>query len=170
VARKTSKKLFGTRGRLTLAAGGIVLRERGRIEIAVVQLRKYPHWVLPKGKLKRNEKPRSAAKREAIEETGHKVAVQEFLGTIAYESSGRSKVVQFWRMEASGAAVRDPASDIREVRWLSIKKALITLTFPREQIFLRHALVAKRRKRKAGKTAAAIRVAKSSERNGSTGE
>ncbi len=146
MARKTSKKRLETRGRLTLAAGGIVLRERGRLEIAVVQLRKYPHWVLPKGKLKRNEKPRSAARREVIEETGHKVAVQEFLGTIAYESSGRSKVVQFWRMEANGAAVRDPASDIREVRWLSLKKALMTLTLPREQIFLRHALVAHKKR------------------------
>ncbi len=136
------------RARITLAAGGIVLRDKGRLEIAVVQLRKYPHWVLPKGKLKRNERPRSAAKREVIEETGHKVTVQEFLGTLAYESSGRSKVVQFWRMKANGAAVRDPASDIREVRWLSIKKALMTLTLPREQIFLRHALIADSQKRR----------------------
>ncbi len=136
------------RGRLTLAAGGIVLRDKGRLEIAVVQLRKYPHWVLPKGKLKRNEKPRSAARREVIEETGHKVTVQEFLGTLAYESSGRSKVVQFWRMKVNGGAVRDPASDIREVRWLSIKKALVTLTLPREQIFLRHALVATSQKKR----------------------
>jgi 8-oxo-dGTP diphosphatase len=127
-------------GRVILAAGGIVFRKKRRPEIAVVQLRKYPHWVLPKGKLKRNEKPRSAAKREVVEETGHKVSVQEFLGAIAYESSGRPKVVQFWRMKANGEAVRGPASDIREVRWLSVKKALATLSLPREQIFLRHAL------------------------------
>ena len=128
------------RGRVILAAGGIVFRKKRRPEIAVVQLRKYPHWVLPKGKLKRNEKPRSAAIREVVEETGHKVTVQEFLGAIAYESSGRSKVVQFWRMKADGEALRGPASDIREVRWLSVKKALETLSLPREQIFLRHAL------------------------------
>ena len=127
-------------GRVILAAGGIVFRKKKRPEIAVVQLRKYPHWVLPKGKLKRNEKPRSAAKREVVEETGHNVSVQEFLGAIAYESSGRSKVVQFWRMKADGDAIRGPASDIREVRWLSVKKALETLSLPREQIFLRHAL------------------------------
>jgi len=123
-----------------LAAGGIVFRKKRRPEIAVVQLRKYPHWVLPKGKLKRNEKPRSAAIREVVEETGHKVTVQEFLGAIAYESSGRSKVVQFWRMKADGETVQGLASDIREIRWLSVKKALATLSLPREQIFLRHAL------------------------------
>ena len=127
-------------GRVILAAGGIVFRKKKRPEIAVVQLRKYPHWVLPKGKLKRNEKPRSAAKREVVEETGHQVTVQEFLGAIAYESSGGAKVVQFWRMKADGEALRGPASDIREVRWLSVKKALETLSLPREQIFLRHAL------------------------------
>jgi len=127
-------------GRVILAAGGIVFRKKRRPEIAVVQLRKYPHWVLPKGKLKRNEKPRSAAKREVVEETGHNVSVQEFLGAIAYESSGGAKVVQFWRMKADGESVRGLASDIREVRWLSVKKALETLSLPREQIFLRHAL------------------------------
>ena len=127
-------------GRVILAAGGIVFRKKKRPEIAVVQLRKYPHWVLPKGKLKRNEKPRSAAKREVVEETGHNVSVQEFLGAIAYESSGGAKVVQFWRMKADGESVRGLASDIREVRWLSVKKALETLSLPREQIFLRHAL------------------------------
>src|SRR3974390_1765393 len=127
-------------GRVILAAGGIVFRKKRRPEIAIVQLRKYPHWVLPKGKLKRNEKPRSAAMREVVEETGHKVTVQEFLGAIAYESSGRSKVVQFWRMKADGETVQGLASDIREIRWLSVKKALATLSLPREQIFLRHAL------------------------------
>jgi len=127
-------------GRVILAAGGVVFRKKKRPEIAVVQLRKYPHWVLPKGKLKRNEKPRSAAKREVVEETGHNVSVQEFLGAIAYESSGGAKVVQFWRMKADGESVRGLASDIREVRWLSVKKALETLSLPREQIFLRHAL------------------------------
>ena len=126
--------------RTILAAGGLVFRDNGRLEVAVVQLRKYPHWVLPKGKLKRNEKSRRAAKREVFEETGHKVSVYEFVGTLAYESSGRSKIVQFWRMEARGQAIRNPASHIREVRWLSPKKAIARLTYPREQSFLRHAL------------------------------
>jgi 8-oxo-dGTP diphosphatase len=126
--------------RTVLAAGGLVFRHNGRLEVAVVQLRKTPHWVLPKGKLKRNEKSRRAAKREVFEETGHKVLVHEFIGTLAYESSGRSKIVQFWRMEARGDAIRDPASDIREVRWLSPKKAIARLTYMREQSFLRHAL------------------------------
>lgn len=131
--------------RTILAAGGLVFRNNGRLELAVVRLKKYPHWVLPKGKLKPNEKCRGAAKREVFEETGHRVSVREFVGTLVYESSGRAKVVQFWRMEARGAAIRDPASDVREVRWLSPKKAIERLTHAREQTFLRHALAGGRR-------------------------
>jgi 8-oxo-dGTP diphosphatase len=129
-----------------LAAGGIVFRDHGRLLVAVVQLRKYRHWVLPKGKLKRKERARTAAKREVLEETGHKVELQEFLGAISYETNGRPKVVQFWRMQAVGNPVRDPASDIKEVRWLSIKKAVKTLTYPREQIFLHNAMAPLRRR------------------------
>ncbi len=126
--------------RIILAAGGIVLRGTQKPQVAIVQLRKYRHWVLPKGKLKRNETARSAAKREVLEETGHRVAIQEFLGAISYESRGKPKIVQFWRMQALASSVRDPATDIKEVRWLSVKKALQTLSFTREQIFLRHVM------------------------------
>ncbi len=82
-----------------LAAGGIVLRRERTPLIAVVRLRKRNEWVLPKGKLDDGETPRAAAEREVIEETGHDVSVHEFLGTLVYESGGRSKIVHYWRME-----------------------------------------------------------------------
>ncbi len=134
------------------AAGGIVFRRSSKLEVAIVQLSKYRQWVLPKGKLKRNEKARQAAKREVLEETGHKVEVNEFLGVLSYESRGKAKIVRFWRMQALGSAVRAPASDIKEVRWLSLKRAMQTLTHPHEQIFLQHAAASKplpRRRKKS---------------------
>src|SRR5882757_4736655 len=73
-----------------LAAGGIVLRQGQTPLVAVVRLRKRNEWVLPKGKLDDGETPRAAAEREVLEETGHAVAVHEFLGTLVYESGGRS--------------------------------------------------------------------------------
>jgi 8-oxo-dGTP diphosphatase len=85
-----------------LAAGGIVLRQGQTPLVAVVRLRKRNEWVLPKGKLDDGETPRAAAEREVVEETGHDVAVHEFLGTLVYESRGGSKVVHYWRMEARG--------------------------------------------------------------------
>src|SRR3979490_1693118 len=103
---------------LIVAAGGIVLRREGPARVAGGRLRKGNEWVLPKGKLDDGETPRAAAKREVLEETGHDVSVHEFLGTLVYESGGRSKVVHYRRMETSGNQVHELMSDVKAVDWL----------------------------------------------------
>jgi 8-oxo-dGTP diphosphatase len=122
----------------TLAAGGIVVRGDGDPLVAVVRLRKDKAWVLPKGKLKPKEDALAAAKREVIEETGHDVAVHEFLGSMSHEASGGNlKVVQFWRMEAvSDKPVRPLMRDVTAVLWLPLDEAVKKLTHSREQVFL----------------------------------
>ena len=119
-----------------MAAGGIVLRQAATPLIAVVRLRKRNEWVLPKGKLDDGETPRAAAEREVLEETGHDVAVHEFLGTLVYQSGGRSKVVHFWRMEAGGGPVRKLMNDIKAVDWLPLEDALARLSREYERAFL----------------------------------
>src|ERR1700755_2455085 len=96
-----------------LAAGGIVVLEGPRALIALVQRRKDNEWVLPKGKLKPQEKAVAAARREVVEETGHDVRVQEFLGAISYRAGGKPKLAQFWRMQAIAGSSRKPARDIK---------------------------------------------------------
>jgi 8-oxo-dGTP diphosphatase len=140
------------------AAGGIVMRGRVRPLFAVVQLRRQKSWVLPKGKLNRNETALAAAKREAIEETGHDVEVHEFLGSLAYKSAGRPKTVKFWRMQASGRPVAKLMRDVRAVRWLSLAQATARLSHEREKLFLekagrrlaRQPSLPKRKARKSG--------------------
>jgi 8-oxo-dGTP diphosphatase len=119
-----------------LAAGGIVLRHEQPPLIAVVRLRKRDEWVLPKGKLDDGETPLAAAKREVLEETGHDVTVHEFLGTLVYEISGRSKVVHYWRMEACGGQTHELMNDIRAVDWLPLDAALERLSRTSERAFL----------------------------------
>src|SRR5271165_886115 len=119
-----------------LAAGGIVLRQARPPLIAVVRLRKRNEWVLPKGKLDDGETPRDAAEREVNEETGHDVVVHEFLGTLVYESGGRSKAVHYWRMQADGDQVYELMTDIREVDWLPLEVALTRLSRSYERTFL----------------------------------
>ncbi|MGX1351831.1 8-oxo-dGTP diphosphatase [Bradyrhizobium elkanii] len=119
-----------------LAAGGIVLRREIPPRFAVVRLRKRNEWVLPKGKLDDGETPRAAAEREVLEETGHDVDVHEFLGTLVYDSGGRSKVVHYWRMDAGGKPVRALMNDIREVDWLPLDAALERLSRGYERAFL----------------------------------
>jgi len=132
---KKKKKKAAARGPL-VAAGGVVLRGAGKPLIAVVQMRRQKSWVLPKGKLRKNESILEAAKREAIEETGRDVTVHEYLGQIGYVSGGRPKVVKFWRMEAQGKpkALMD---DVERVVWLPLDKAISKLSRPREKDFLR---------------------------------
>src|SRR5438552_3277884 len=118
--RETGREMARTP---VLAAGGIVLRPAETPLVAVVRLRKRNEWVLPKGKLDDGETPRAAAEREVMEETGHDVSVHEFLGTLVYDSGGRSKVVHYWRMEAGLAPVRELMRDVRAVDWLPLDRA-----------------------------------------------
>jgi 8-oxo-dGTP diphosphatase len=121
-----------------LAAGGIVIRNGGKPLVAIVQRRRDNAWVLPKGKLKPNEKPIAAARREAIEETGADVRVHEFLGVISYVGGSGPKIAHFWRMQAIGGPAGKPMDDIKTVEWLPLAVAIERLSLPHEQFFLRN--------------------------------
>jgi 8-oxo-dGTP diphosphatase len=168
-------------GKTVHAAGGIVVRNGSRPLIAVVQRAKDELWVLPRGKLKSNESALAGARREVVEETGHRVRVREFLGAITYRARGRPKVVQFWRMQAEVKASRDVMKDIMAVEWLPLPAAIRRLSYPLEKLFLRsvgRTAVRRRRrllrhKRLAGKgkprhRAAKTRGHKSQSRRGRT--
>lgn len=155
---KSKKKKKPANRKTILAAGGIVTRGQVRPLFAVVRLRRQKSWVLPKGKLNRDETALAAARREAIEETGHDVAVREFLGSIAYQTAVRPKIVRFWRMEASGRPVAKLMKDVSAVRWLPLSRAIAKLTHEREKEFLAkvgpHALASLRQSRAPARPAA----------------
>lgn len=131
------------------AAGGIVVRKGARPLIAIVQRSKDDRWVLPRGKLKLKERPVIGARREVVEETGHRVEVREFLGAITYRAQGRPKVVQFWHMRAAKRPSHDLMKDIAAVQWLPLAAAVRRLSYPLEKLFLRTAgrLALKRRRK-----------------------
>jgi 8-oxo-dGTP diphosphatase len=135
-------------------AGGIVVRKGPRPLVAVVQRSKDRLWVLPRGKLKRDERAVDGAQREVVEETGHRVTVHEYLGAIAYQARGRTKVVRFWRMKAAAEPSRKVMKDIATVKWLPLAAAVRRLSYPLEKHFLhdvgRMVLRKRRRSRRAG--------------------
>jgi 8-oxo-dGTP diphosphatase len=138
-------------------AGGIVVQRGARPRVAVVQRSKDRLWVLPRGKLKRNERPVDGARREVVEETGHRVTVHDYVGAIAYQARGRTKVVRFWRMRAAARPSRPVMKDIIAVRWLPLAAAVRRLSYPLEKHFLhdvgRQVLRKRRRSRRAGSKA-----------------
>lgn len=146
-------------GKTIEAAGGIVVRKGAGKLIAVVQRSKDDAWVLPRGKLKRDENPVVGARREVVEETGHRVEVHEYLGAITYRAGGRPKVVQFWRMEAEPEASHELMKDIVAVEWLPLKAAVRRLSYPLEKLFLRHAAARALKKRRAEAKAAKAKSA-----------
>ena len=95
--------------------------------------------MLPKGKLKPNEKPIAAARREATEETGCDVRVHEFLGVISYVGGSGPKIAHFWRMQAVGDAdgKLDGATS-RPWNGCRLSAAVERLSLPHEQMFLRN--------------------------------
>jgi ADP-ribose pyrophosphatase YjhB (NUDIX family) len=94
------------------AVGGIAVRKGARPRVAVVQRSKDKLWVLPRGKLRRDEHPVRGARREVVEETGFRVEVREFLGVITYQARGRPKVVRFWLMRAEAEPSYQVMKDI----------------------------------------------------------
>lgn len=131
------------------AVGGIAVRKGARPRVAVVQRRKDKLWVLPRGKLRRDERPVAGARREVVEETGFRVKVGDFLGVITYQARGRPKVVQFWLMRAEAEPSFEVMKDIVAVKWLSVGAAVKRLSYPLEKLFLtnvgRHAVRQHRR-------------------------
>jgi len=137
-------------GKTIHTVGGIVVRGGARPRVAVVQRSKDDLWVLPRGKLKRNERAVTGARRGAVEETGHRVRVREFLGAITYRVHGRQKVVQFWRMQAAAKPSHEVMKGIAAVEWLPLAAAIRRLSYPLEKLFLlnvgRHAMLRSKRR------------------------
>ena len=146
IARKGETRLAG---RAIRAVGGIAVRKGARPRVAVVQRSKDKLWVLPRGKLKRDERPVTGARREVVEETGFRVQVGEFLGVMTYQARGRPKVVQFWLMRAESRPTYQLMKDITAVEWLPLGAAVKRLSYPLEKLFLtyvgRHAVLQHRR-------------------------
>ncbi len=118
------------------AVGGIAVRKGARPRVAVVQRSKDKLWVLPRGKLRRDERPVAGARREVVEETGFRVEVCDFLGVITYQVRGRPKVVRFWLMRAEAEPSFEVMKDIVAVEWLSLGAAVKRLSYPLEKLFL----------------------------------
>ncbi len=140
-----------------VSAGGVVYTKEGdEIKIALCGRREPPRWSLPKGTPDGSETIVETAIREAQEETGLKVAVEEPIGSIQYwfVSSGDqtryNKTVHFYLMTALGGSLADHDPEFDEVVWFNPDEALQRLTFANEVKILNKALALIREKAEQG--------------------
>src|SRR5262249_2751200 len=81
-------------GVLVLAAGGVILRQRGdgETQVLLVYRGKRRDWTFPKGKVEAGETDEACAVREVEEETGLRCALDDELPSVAYiDRKGRDK-------------------------------------------------------------------------------
>ncbi len=119
------------------AAGGIVFRHPQKkikiCKILIVHRPKYDDWSLPKGKLLTGESWEDAARREVKEETGFSVKIHSFAGPVLYAVVDIPKLVLFWRMNILRIKKFKPTSEVDKIKWVTVKQALIWLSYDREK-------------------------------------
>jgi 8-oxo-dGTP diphosphatase len=116
-----------------LAAGGVVVRDDGRI--AVIHRPRYDDWSLPKGKLDPGESFEDGAVREVLEETGVRGRIVSELEPTNYvDRKGRDKLVRWYRMELDGDPVAfAPNDEVDELRWLTPDEAGALLSYDHDR-------------------------------------
>jgi 8-oxo-dGTP diphosphatase len=119
-----------------LAAGGVVVRDDGRV--AVIHRPRYDDWSLPKGKLDPGESFEDGAVREVLEETGVRGRIVSELEPTSYvDRKGRDKLVRWYRMELEGDPVAfAPNDEVDELRWVTPDEALALLRYDHDRALL----------------------------------
>ncbi|HET8929784.1 MAG TPA: NUDIX hydrolase [Acidimicrobiales bacterium] len=117
---------------LVRAAGGIIWRDRGALEVVVVHRPSYDDWSFPKGKREPGESDEECAVREVAEETGLLCDLGAELPTVAYnDRNGREKQVRYWAMQLRGAAETwDDEVDV--LCWMRPVRAARVLSYERD--------------------------------------
>ena len=106
------------------------------IEVALVGRSYSGMWALPKGTPKAGETFEQVAVREVQEETGLKVRLISYIGTISYsfihDNTRFQKQVRHFLFEAIGGDTSLHDAEYDRVEWFSIPEALRRLTYQNE--------------------------------------
>lgn len=128
------------------SAGGVLYkRESGKYKVCLVAKRQGRVWALPKGRLDEGETPDQTARREILEETGHRADIIDQLDEITYyfflkeSQTLYHKKVTFYLMKLiqENAQPRDQENDA--VSWVDVGEAVKRLSYINEKKVLKKA-------------------------------
>jgi 8-oxo-(d)GTP phosphatase len=125
-----------------LAAGTVTLRtaESGAVEVLLAHRPLYDDWTIPKGKLEADEYLPVCATRETAEESSIRVELRSPISEISYPINSGLKVVTYWLGKPVKIRSHKPNSEVDEVAWLSITKALRQVSYADEREVIRKAV------------------------------
>ena len=125
-----------------VSAGGVVFRrDKEQTEVVIVAVGGNNRWQLPKGLVEKDEKPETAAVREAREEGGTDSEVVEHIETVEYWYAGLDrgervrfhKRVHFYLLRYLAGDTSDHDWEVNEARWVPIDDAASQLAFDNER-------------------------------------
>ena len=128
-----------------LSAGGVVY-----LGNAILLLKKYNgDWVLPKGKIEKNEEINETAIREVLEETGVKADIQKYLGEINYSFKNNwksneviNKTVHWYLMKARNMTCNPQKEEgFIDVKFIHIDKVINIAKYDDEKNIIKKAIV-----------------------------
>lgn len=125
-----------------VSAGGVVFRRfNERIEVVIVAVGPQNRWQLPKGLVEPEEKPETAAVREAHEEAGVVSEIVGHIETVEYWFAGLDggekvrfhKRVHFYLLRYVSGDPKDHDWEVNDARWVPIDEAAGQLAFENER-------------------------------------
>jgi len=135
----------------SFSAGGVVWRKnkKGKIEVLILHRFKgerwsFDSWHLPKGTIEKDETKKGAAKREIEEETGYKVKVGNFLGSLKSTWNRKRQIIYKTTHYYNCRTIKKvglPSPEHDEVKWVGIKEAIKRISvfpiFEKEEVILK---------------------------------
>ena len=128
-----------------VAVGGVVYRRTSQGQVELLLIKKHGgFWTLPKGRIKPDEHPIAAVRREVFEETGLVGAVEVSLREVTYQIIKRGqrcdKVVTYYLFRAESGTLRpDKREGIAQVCWFPMPHAIDRIHLQRVREVAHHA-------------------------------
>ncbi len=128
-----------------ISAGGVVYRKKNNeYEVLVSKHSGYHKWVIPKGRVEKDETIEATALREVEEEVGVKAKVIASIGEpeeYIYTLNGEKifKKVHYFLMEYISGSEKDHDFEMEEVLWVPMDKGIELMAYDGAKQVLREA-------------------------------